>query len=233
MKEPPKVPPGIRNPKTFLEVGGYLHNLLIAEINHGSNPYLAHWKNKAQSLTKQYQAQFTAYAQGAFPLKIPLSYNQSSLKWWRGYEGSDHVVFLLCVTSFLCQISKCNNGLHRLSQSSCTLPFRTRWPTNGQCQLSPCSTVRSATAKQSALLSQWPKLVVITETRGPHEYVPVSALIHGKLIAFLSTYEDRLIQVQLSNSSTLNGYYGQSTIETLPPNSIPTTTNLMMKRKLI
>ena len=69
-------------------MGGYLHNLLVAEINHGSDPYLACWKNKAQSFTKQYQAQFTTYAQGAFPFMIPLSINQSPLGWWQGYEGS-------------------------------------------------------------------------------------------------------------------------------------------------
>jgi len=92
------------------------------------------------------------------------------------------VVFLLCVPSSPHQILKCNNGFDRLSQSSCTLPFHIRWLTNRQCQLSPCSTVRSVTAKRSALLSQWPKSAVIIEMQGPHEYVPVSALIRPKLI---------------------------------------------------
>jgi hypothetical protein len=81
-------------------VGGYLHNLLVAEINHGSDPYLARWKNQAQSFTKLYQAQFTAYAQGAFPFTIPLSINQSPLEWWRGYEESDHGGILAVRTIF-------------------------------------------------------------------------------------------------------------------------------------
>ena len=38
-KEPPKVPPGIRNPKTFLEVGQYLHTLLVAEMSHRCDPF--------------------------------------------------------------------------------------------------------------------------------------------------------------------------------------------------
>jgi len=79
------------------------------------------------------------------------------------------VVFLLCVPSSPRQILKCNNGFDRLSQSSCTLPFHIRWLMNGQCQLSPCSTVRSITTKQSALLSRWPKSAVIIEMQGPHD----------------------------------------------------------------
>ena len=166
-------------------MGGHLHNLLVAEINHGSDPYLARWKNKAQSFTKQYQAQFTAYAQGPFPFTIPLSINQSPLEWWRGYEGSDHGGILAVRIIFSLLDLKDNSGPHRLLQSSCTPLFRTPWLTKGQCQLSRCSTVRSATAKQSTLLSQWPKLVVITETRGPHELRTDFSLYSCKTDSFL------------------------------------------------
>ena len=124
---------------------------------------------------------------------------------------------------------QCNSGYYRLLLSSCTRPFHTRWLTKGQCRPLPCSTVRSATAKQSALLSQWPRLVVITETRGPHEYVPVSASVHDSFLR----YEDQLIQIQSSSSLILSDYYDQSTMEMLLPSLIPTTTNPMMKRRLI
>jgi hypothetical protein len=89
-KEPPKVPPGIRNPKTFLEVGRYLHMLLIAEMNHGSNPFLAQWKDKPKAFGRAYQAQFIAYAQGAYPFTTPLTNGQSPLEWWMAFEETEH-----------------------------------------------------------------------------------------------------------------------------------------------
>ena len=45
-KVPPKVPPGFRNLKIFLEVGRYLHTLLVAEMSYGCDPSLAEWKDK-------------------------------------------------------------------------------------------------------------------------------------------------------------------------------------------
>ena len=48
-KELPKVPPGIYNPKTFLEVGQYLHTLLIAEMSHRCDPFLAQWKERPKA----------------------------------------------------------------------------------------------------------------------------------------------------------------------------------------
>ena len=60
--------PGIRNPETFLEVGKYLHTLLVAEMSHGCDTILAKWKEKPKAFGKAYQTQFIAYAQGAFYL---------------------------------------------------------------------------------------------------------------------------------------------------------------------
>jgi hypothetical protein len=89
-KVPPKAPPGIRNPKTFLEVGRYLHTLLIAEMHHGCDPFLAEWKEKPKAFGKAYQTQFIAYAQGAYPFTTPLTVGQSPLQWWMAFEGTDH-----------------------------------------------------------------------------------------------------------------------------------------------
>ena len=80
----------MRNEKTFLEVGGYLHSLLVTENNLGIDPYLTQWKKKRISFTKAYQAQFTAYAQGAYPFTIGLGPNQSPLEWWLGFEGTEN-----------------------------------------------------------------------------------------------------------------------------------------------
>jgi hypothetical protein len=80
----------VRNEKTFLEVAKYLHSLLVTEINHGVDPYLTRWKNKRTSFTKAYQAQFTAYAQAAYPFTIGLSLNQSPLEWWLGFECTEN-----------------------------------------------------------------------------------------------------------------------------------------------
>ena len=89
-KVPPKVPPGIRNPKTFLEVGKYLHTLLIAEVHNGCDPFLAEWKDKPKAFGKAYQTQFIAYAQGAYPFTTPLTVGQSPLQWWMAFEGTEH-----------------------------------------------------------------------------------------------------------------------------------------------
>ena len=59
-----KVPPGT-HPETFLEVGKYLHTLLVAEMSHGCDTFLAEWKEKPKAFGKAYQTQSIAYAQGA------------------------------------------------------------------------------------------------------------------------------------------------------------------------
>jgi len=101
-KDAPKVPPGIRCPKTFLEVGKYLHYLLITEIGHGGDPYLATWKNRPTMFNKAYQAQFTAYAQGTYPFAVPLGPNQSPVDWWRAFENSDQGGILAVCAPFPC-----------------------------------------------------------------------------------------------------------------------------------
>ncbi|KAF6741800.1 hypothetical protein DFP72DRAFT_228642 [Ephemerocybe angulata] len=58
-----KVPPGIRSPKTFIEVGKYLHRILLIEVQHGNDPYLSKWKRQLGALVEAFQTQFTAYAQ--------------------------------------------------------------------------------------------------------------------------------------------------------------------------
>lgn len=85
---PSKVPPGIRSPQTFLQVGEYLHSLLVIEINHGVNPFLTKWRKRPQAFTKAYQAQFTAYAQGTYPFNTPMGQGQDPLNWWGALEGS-------------------------------------------------------------------------------------------------------------------------------------------------
>jgi hypothetical protein len=89
-KVPPKVPAGIRNPKTFLEVGEYLHMLLVAEMSHGCDPFLAEWKERPKAFGKAYQTQFIAYAQGAYPFTTPLTAGQTPLQWWMAFEGTEH-----------------------------------------------------------------------------------------------------------------------------------------------
>ncbi|PPQ77795.1 hypothetical protein CVT26_005389 [Gymnopilus dilepis] len=69
-QEPLKAPAGIRNPKTFLEVGECLYTLLVEEVNHGSNPFLTAFKGKPNTFNRRYQA--------------------DPLDWWLGYEGSDN-----------------------------------------------------------------------------------------------------------------------------------------------
>ena len=88
-KVPPKVPQGIHNPQTFLQVGKYLHILLVAEINHGTDPFLAQWKNKPKAFTRAYQTQFVAYAQGAYLFTTPLAAGQLPLEWWMAFEGTE------------------------------------------------------------------------------------------------------------------------------------------------
>ena len=48
------MPPGICNPKIFLEVGKYLHTLLVAEMSHGCDAFLAKWKEKLKVFGKAY-----------------------------------------------------------------------------------------------------------------------------------------------------------------------------------
>jgi hypothetical protein len=93
-KEPAKIPPGIRSPRTFIEVGRYLLTLLVDEINHGEDRTLIAWKDRPAAFTRAYQAQFTAYAQGAYPFNTPLGKEQDPLNWWQAYEGTTNAGIL-------------------------------------------------------------------------------------------------------------------------------------------
>ena len=79
------MPPGIRNPKTFLEAGRYLHTLLVTEMSHGCDTFLAEWKEKPKAFGKAYQTQFIAYPQGAYPFTTPLTAGQTPLQWWMAF----------------------------------------------------------------------------------------------------------------------------------------------------
>jgi hypothetical protein len=62
--------------------------LLVTEINEGKDPVLLAWKGKPKAFTQAYQAQFTAYAQGAYPFNTPLGVDQDPLNWWEAYRGT-------------------------------------------------------------------------------------------------------------------------------------------------
>lgn len=97
---PPIVPPGVHNPRTFLEIGAYLYSLLVIEVNHGADDFLSAWKSRPKTFSQCYQAQFTAYAQGSYPFQTPLSLDQSPLHWWKQYEKTDNAG-ILAVCLFL------------------------------------------------------------------------------------------------------------------------------------
>ena len=83
------MPPGIRNPKTFLDIGKYLHTLLVAEMSHGCDTILAKWKEKPKAFEKAYQTQFITYAQGLL-FMTPLTAGQTLLQWWMAFEGTEN-----------------------------------------------------------------------------------------------------------------------------------------------
>ncbi|KAF9526166.1 hypothetical protein CPB83DRAFT_770862 [Crepidotus variabilis] len=94
----PKVPPGIRSPNTFLEVGKYHLHLLVIEIENGSDTFLSQWKDKPAAFAKAYQSQFTAYAQGMFPFNLPLGAGQPPLEWWQSFEATPDGGILAAIT---------------------------------------------------------------------------------------------------------------------------------------
>ncbi|KAG5648450.1 hypothetical protein H0H81_007052, partial [Sphagnurus paluster] len=100
-KTPSAIPPGIRNLKTFEAVGAYLLKLLVDEIYHGSDQHLAQWKEKPKSFTRAYQAQFTAYAQGAYPFTTLLGPGQSPMQWWEAYVGTENAGILAAIATKL------------------------------------------------------------------------------------------------------------------------------------
>ncbi|KAJ7490603.1 ribonuclease H-like domain-containing protein [Mycena latifolia] len=85
----PDVPIGVRNAKTFLAVAQYLFHQGGLEVEHGIDPVLITYKTKKKAFATKFQAQFTAYAQGACPFNTPLG-EASPITWWRALEGSEH-----------------------------------------------------------------------------------------------------------------------------------------------
>jgi hypothetical protein len=53
-------------------VGKYLFNQGALEVEHGAEPHLILFKKKTGTFAKKFKEQFTAYAQGAFPVNTPL-----------------------------------------------------------------------------------------------------------------------------------------------------------------
>jgi hypothetical protein len=62
--------------------------LLVTEINEGKDLVLLVWKGKLKAFTQAYQAQFTAYAQDAYPFNTPLRVDQDPLNWWKVHQGT-------------------------------------------------------------------------------------------------------------------------------------------------
>lgn len=62
--------------------------MLAAEVNHGANPFLIAWKGRPAAFTKAFQAQFTAYAQGAYPFMTPVGQDEDPRNWWLAFEGT-------------------------------------------------------------------------------------------------------------------------------------------------
>ncbi|KAG5635387.1 hypothetical protein H0H81_011463, partial [Sphagnurus paluster] len=63
--------------------------------------HLAQWKEKPKSFTRAYQAQFTAYAQGAYPFTTPLGPGQSPMQWWEAYVGTENAGILAAIATKL------------------------------------------------------------------------------------------------------------------------------------
>ncbi|KAJ7496082.1 ribonuclease H-like domain-containing protein [Mycena galericulata] len=87
--QPPEVPIGVRNAKTFISVGKYLFDQGAVEVEHGIDPHLIAFKKKKKAFAAKFKAEFTAYAQGAFPFNTPLG-TMRPLDWWRKLEGTEH-----------------------------------------------------------------------------------------------------------------------------------------------
>jgi len=105
------VPPGIHCPRTFLEVGKELHRLLVIDIEHGFNPYLAQFKNKPATFNKAYWEQFTAYVQGHYPFAILLGPGQTPLHWWSAFENTANGgILAVRLNLLICTSYKLNIG---------------------------------------------------------------------------------------------------------------------------
>lgn len=111
----PYVPPGISSPKTFVQVGAALLDMLAAEVNHGSDVYLTAWKGRPGAFTKVFQAQFVAYAQGSYPFTTPLGQDEDPLAWWLRYEGTANAGILAVCSSFIIPFLRCSLHLQAIA----------------------------------------------------------------------------------------------------------------------
>ena len=89
-KGPSEVPPGIQNPRTFLEVAQYVFDMLVQEVEHGVDPLLVAFRKRKTLFSVTFKQQFTAYAQGAYPFNVPAGPGQTPLEWWRAFVGTEN-----------------------------------------------------------------------------------------------------------------------------------------------
>lgn len=89
-KGPSEVPPGIQNPRTFLEVAQYVFDMLVQEVEHGVDPLLVAFRKRKTLFSVTFKQQFTAYAQGAYPFNVPVGPGQTPLEWWRAFVGTEN-----------------------------------------------------------------------------------------------------------------------------------------------
>ena len=84
--------------------------MLAVEVNHGANPFLIAWKGQPAAFTKAFQAQFTAYTQGAYPFMTPLGQDEDPL---------DSQTMVLTIHIYIFDNRKLQS---RSTQSSCNRP---------------------------------------------------------------------------------------------------------------
>ena len=100
------VPPGVHNAKTFFEVGKYLFDQAVLEVEHGIDPTLTAYRKKPAAFAKNFKSQFVAYAQLSFPFNTPIGTTHPK-DWWSKLEGSEHggiiaVSYLLLQDTYVC-----------------------------------------------------------------------------------------------------------------------------------
>jgi hypothetical protein len=91
-KEPSEVPPGVQNPRTFLEVATYVFDILVQEVEYGVDPLLVAFRKRKTLFSASFKQQFTVYAQleGAYPFNVPVGPGQTPLEWWRAFVGTEN-----------------------------------------------------------------------------------------------------------------------------------------------
>ena len=142
-------PPGICNPKTFLEVGQYLHTLFVTQMNHGCDPF---WPNGRISRRPRSSYRLSAKSVSVYYPTHSWTDTASVVDgiWkdraWRNSGGE--LLVSIYETAHL--------YLQRLSPWSSLGLFRTPWPTNAQCPLSRGLTRLSRITRTSMWSLHWP-----------------------------------------------------------------------------